>query len=124
MYKLGSIRVERGKPEQGMPLLEDAVRQNPGNLDAHYYLGKAQGQLGQHEPAIINLRKLIEGNSSSPLAESAYYQLSRIYRKVGRMAEAQAALASFQRLKEEREQQSTNKIDDMRNQVSDDAPRP
>ncbi len=123
MYKLGSIRVERSKPEQGMPLLEAALRQNPDNLDAYYYLGKAQGQLGQHDPAIANLKKLIEGKPSSPLAESAYYQLSRIYRKVGRTVEAQAALVSFQKLKDEREQQRTEKLDEIKKRVSDGTPR-
>lgn len=123
MYKLGSLRVERGKPEQGMPLLEAAVRQNPDDLEAYYYLGKAQGQLGQHELAIANLRKLIEGDPSNSLVESAYYQLSRIYQKTGRPAEAKAALTSFQKLRDEREQQRTEKLDEIKKRVSDGTPQ-
>lgn len=110
MYKLGSIRVERGKPGEGIKLLEASVAQNPENFDAYYYLGKAQSALNQNEAAIVNFKKLIDNDPSSELAESAYYQLSRVYRKTGRAAEAQATLTTFQKIRDEREQKSNDKL--------------
>ncbi|MEJ7712686.1 MAG: tetratricopeptide repeat protein [Pyrinomonadaceae bacterium] len=89
LYKLGSIRVESGSPKEGLPLLEKAVGQNLSVVDAYYYLGKAQGQLGQVDAAVGSLRRVIDGEASPELKESAYYQLSVIYRKLGRVDDAE-----------------------------------
>jgi len=118
MYKLGSIRVERGKPEQGLPLLESAVKQNPAEIDAYYYMGKAQGLLGQHSAAIVNLQKVVAGKPSGQLAESAYYQLSQVYRKAGRVAEAKTAIDEFQKLKTERERQQEEKREELKKRMA------
>ncbi|MDQ3252683.1 MAG: tetratricopeptide repeat protein, partial [Acidobacteriota bacterium] len=118
LYKLGSIRVERGKPEQGLPLLEQAIRQNPGEVDAYYYLGKGQGILGRHEAAVANLQKVVVGDTSAQLIESAYYQLSQNYRKLGRVAEARTAIEKFQKLKGERERQQAEKVEQIKKQTT------
>jgi len=113
-YKLGGLQVERGRPEKGLPLLESAVRQSrdlPELIDAFYYLGKAQGLLGQSEEAISNLKKVIDGNASPHIVEAAWYQLARIERKLGHQVEADAALATYQKLKTEREQQRAEKME-------------
>jgi len=117
MYKAGGLRVERGRPEKGLPLLEAAVKQSPDLIDAYYYLGKAQGLIGQNDAAVANLTKVIEGKPSGELKESAYYQLSRVYRKQGRPAEAQQALLAFQKLKEERERQWKEKLEGIKKQT-------
>jgi tetratricopeptide (TPR) repeat protein len=116
-YKLGSIRVERGKVEAGLPLLEAAVRQGPDLLDAYYYLGKGQALQGQHDQAITNFKKLIEGDPSGELTVSAYYQLAQVYRKQGRQAEARAALETYQKLKDERERQRGEKLEELKRRV-------
>jgi tetratricopeptide (TPR) repeat protein len=116
MYKAGGMRVERGQPERGLPLLAAAVRQNPELIDAYYYLGKAQGLVGQTEAAVANLRRVVEGEASAPIKESAHYQLSRLYRKLGRAAEAEAALAAFRRLREERERQREQRLEELKKQ--------
>jgi tetratricopeptide (TPR) repeat protein len=117
MYKAGGMRVERGQPGRGLPLLEAAVKQSPDLIDAYYYLGKAQGLLGQNDVAIANLTKVVAGNPSGEVKESAYYQLSRVYRKLGRQAEAQQALLTFQKLKGEREQQWKDKLEGIKKQT-------
>lgn len=114
LYKLGSIRVERGKTEQGLPMLEAALRLNPDLLDAYYYLGKGQASQGKHELAIASFKKLTESNSSGELTVSAYYQLAQVYRKQGRQAEARAALEAYQKLKDEREQQRAEKLEELK----------
>ncbi len=124
MYKLGSIRVERGRPAEGMKLLQASIAQSSGNFDAYYYLGKAQGALNQNEAAIASLKKMLEGDRTSGLAESAYYQLSRIYRKVGRVQEAQAALQSFEKLRKARKEKSTEKLEEqLKKRVPDGKPQ-
>lgn len=118
MYKAGGMRVERGQPERGLPLLEAAVRQSPDLIDAYYYLGKAQALLGHNEQAVVNLKKVIDGKASAQVTESAYYQLSRIYRKLGRTAEANEALATFQKLKEERERERAEKLEELKKKMA------
>jgi tetratricopeptide (TPR) repeat protein len=113
MYKLGGMQVERARPEKGLPMLETAVRQNPSLIDAYYYLGKAQALLGQTDAAIANLKKVVDGEASAHIVEYAWYQLARIHRKLGRQAEADAALAMFQKLKTQREQQSKEKWEEI-----------
>ena len=80
--------------------------------------------MGQHEAGIANLRKLIEGDPENPLVESAYYQLSRIYRKVGRLGEAQAAIELFKKFKDERARQATESLDRMKRPVLSTEPPP
>src|SRR5260370_7059171 len=40
-YKLGSLLVEGAKPEEGKPLIEAALRQDPNLKEAYSYLGRA-----------------------------------------------------------------------------------
>ncbi|HZN12396.1 MAG TPA: tetratricopeptide repeat protein, partial [Blastocatellia bacterium] len=81
---------------------------------AHYYLGKAQALLDRPEPALGNLKKVIDANQSGQLIESAYYQLARVYRRLGQPAEAQAALASLQKLRTEREERRGEKLEEIK----------
>ena len=94
-------RVERGNAAEGKSLIESALQKDSNLKDAHYYLGKAEMQLGNNEGAISHFRQAITGDSNPEIIRQAYYQLAQLYRRMHRTEDAQAALAQFQKLKEE-----------------------
>jgi tetratricopeptide (TPR) repeat protein len=101
-YKLGSLRVDRGKPQEGKPLIEAALKENQSLPNAYYYLGRAEMQLGNNPAAVDDFKRAVAASNTDPdIAEQAYYQLSQIYRRLHQTEEAQAALANFLRLKQE-----------------------
>jgi tetratricopeptide (TPR) repeat protein len=101
-YKLGSLRVERGKPQEGKPLIEAALRQNQNLPNAYYYLGRAETQLGNDLAAVDEFKRAVAAANTDPeIAQQAYYQLSQLYRRQHKTEEAQAALTNFLRLKQE-----------------------
>jgi tetratricopeptide (TPR) repeat protein len=101
-YKLGSLRVERGKPQEGKPLIEAALRQNQNLPNAYYYLGRAETQLGNDLAAVDDFKRAVAAANTDPeIAQQAYYQLSQLYRRQHKTEEAQAALTNFLRLKQE-----------------------
>ena len=100
-YKLGALQVERGKPEEAKALIESALHQNPAIPDAYYYLGRAQMQLGNDEASIESFKKVLSSNADPETVQQAYYQLAIVYRRLHRMDEAKAALAQFEKLKQQ-----------------------
>jgi tetratricopeptide (TPR) repeat protein len=101
-YKLGSLRVDRGKPQEGKPLIEAALTENQNLPNAYYYLGRSEMQLGNDPAAVDDFKRAVaEANTDPEIAEQAYYQLSKLYRRLHQTEEAQAALANFLRLKQE-----------------------
>ncbi len=101
-YKLGTLQVERGRPDEAKTLIEAALQQNPAIPDAYYYLGRAQMQLGNNDEAVTSFRRVLSAKSVDPdITQQAYYQLATVYRRLRRMEEANAALAQFEKLKQE-----------------------
>jgi len=100
-YKLGSLLVESAKPAEGKPLIEAALRQDPNLKEAYYYLGRAQMQLGIENEALAALQKAVTINSNPEILAQAWYQLAIVYRRMHRMEEAQQAMSTFQKLKEQ-----------------------
>jgi tetratricopeptide (TPR) repeat protein len=125
LYKLGSLRVERAKPQEGKPLIEAALRQNQHLRDAYYYLGRADMQMGNDQAAIEDFKRAIAGETDPEIIQQSYYQLAQVYRRMRQTAEAQAALASFQKLKQqatEHQQQLFEKKRKTQEQSTDDPP--
>lgn len=101
-YKLGSLRVDRGKPQEGEPLIESALKQNQSLPNAYYYLGRAQMLLGNDSAAVDDFKRaVIAPNTEPDIVQQTYYQLSQIYRRQHKPAESQEALNNFLRLKQQ-----------------------
>jgi tetratricopeptide (TPR) repeat protein len=119
-YKLGSLLVENAKPEEGKPLIEAALRQDPNLKEAYYYLGRAHMQLGNENDALEALKKAVTINYNPEILAQAWYQLAIVYRRMHRMEEAQQALATFQKLKdqesEHRQQELQKKLEKQNSQ--------
>ncbi len=115
-YKLGSLRVITAKGDALGPL-EKAQKLDPNFPDLYYYLGRAQVEAGQDVAGIENLKRasVSVGGTAGPngtattLNTMAYYQLMRVYRRLHRTDEANAALAEFRRLRAQRDAEEQKK---------------
>jgi tetratricopeptide (TPR) repeat protein len=94
-YRLGSVYIEEGKPDQAIPHLEEALRSHPRLVDARLDLGRAYTATGRYDDAITALK---QAAALEPDNDRVHYLLSTAYSKQGKREEAQAELATYQRL--------------------------
>jgi predicted Zn-dependent protease len=92
---LGILLRTRGELGDAEPFLREAVQDEPGLPQARYQLGMLLEQQNHPDQAITELKRAIEHQAD--YAEP-YYALARIYRRLGRTADADQALATFERL--------------------------
>jgi tetratricopeptide (TPR) repeat protein len=123
-YKLGSLQLERGRPEEAKRLIETALRQNPRIPDAYYPLGRAEMQLGNNETAIASFQHVLTTDADPETAQQTYYQLAVVYRRMHRADDAKAALAQFERLKEESNERQQRLYDKKRKSQGMNAENP
>jgi tetratricopeptide (TPR) repeat protein len=101
-YKLGALDVEKGDVTKGKELIEAALKEKPGLLHSDYNLGRAEMLLGNDAAAAQLLERATSAAGSDPVViEQAWYQLGIVYRRLHRMEDAQKAMATFQKLKDE-----------------------
>jgi tetratricopeptide (TPR) repeat protein len=127
LYKLGVLKVLGLKASEGKHYLEEALRRDPTLGNAYYYLGRAELQLNNHEAALKDFEQVAKINAESQLTRQAYYQMAQLYREMHRTDEAGKALATFQKLKEEADQQEQQILEHKRqrlNQSVENLPSP
>ncbi len=95
MYKLGCLRVDRGDAKGGKPLLERVRLADPSLKLTGYYLGRADGLLGDDQAAVREFRQVIAENVDADTTRLAYFQLSRAYRRLHDEAASAAAQAQY-----------------------------
>jgi tetratricopeptide (TPR) repeat protein len=106
-YKLGVVTVEKGDGANGKELIEAALRAKPGLLHSDYNLGRAEMLLGNDASAARLLERATSAPGSDPeVIQQAWYQLGIVYRRLHRMEDAQKAMATFQKLKDEQSENS------------------
>jgi tetratricopeptide (TPR) repeat protein len=96
LYLSGIMENEDGNPEQARIHLEEAVKLDPGNNNAHYHLGVVAVQLHQWKEAVENLQKSIE--LQIPLPE-AHFELAKALRGIGQADKAAEEMKAYQQLK-------------------------
>lgn len=99
LYNLGKIDVEHGKPEEGVAILRKAAAAHARLAPTDFYLGYGLAQVGQNEEAAHWLEQSIASEPSAFIAQSAYFQLARVYQHLGRKEDAQRALDTLKKLK-------------------------
>ena len=108
-YKLGTLLIEQGNAVEGKDAVEAALKQNPRLTNAAYYLGRAEMQLGNDASAAEDFKRAVASDSDTEIVQQSWYQLGIVYRRMHRIAEAQQALTTFQKMKDqetERQRQS------------------
>jgi len=108
-YKLGVLLTEKGDAAQGKQLLEAALKVRPGLRNADYNLGRAEMALDNDAAAADYFQRATKADSDPDILEQTWYQLGILYRRLHRMEEAQNAMATFQKLKNQ-EQENSQKL--------------
>jgi len=112
-YKLGVLLMEKGDGAKAKELIVAALQEKPGLLHADYNLARVEKLLGNDAAAAALLEKTVATDSDPEIVQQAWYQLGLLYRGLHRPADAQKALAMFQKLKDaaaEASQQSLAKF--------------
>jgi tetratricopeptide (TPR) repeat protein len=91
--------IELHRPDEAIPLAKRALELNPNLLEAHIGLGRALEGKGQTEAAIQELEKAASTDTDGML----HYKLFNLYRKAGHSQEAQRALAISNKLKQQKD---------------------
>jgi len=99
MFNLAKIDIETNQAQEGLELLRKVV-QNYANVPATYfYLGLGLFETGKPEDALDALEKARAMHPEAELAPRIEYELSRVYRKLGRIADSDRAVREYTRLK-------------------------
>lgn len=112
MYNLGSAQVDSGQEKEALPLLQEVVKIYNHPSVADYYLGRALAVEGKDDEAVQALERAttLEGE----MQMRAWYQLSQLYRHLGKTAEAHAAAAKYEQLKQAATEASAKQDEDWR----------
>jgi Flp pilus assembly protein TadD len=101
MYNLAKIDIETNRGADGLTLLRK-VTANYANVPAtHFYLGLGEFEAGNTNEALAALEKARSMNPEPQLAPRIEYELSRVYRKLGRIDDANRAVREYTRLREQ-----------------------
>jgi tetratricopeptide (TPR) repeat protein len=123
-YKLGVLALETGDAARGKNLIEGALRVRPDLQHADYNLGRAEMLLGEDSEALKHFERAVSSATAAAsdpsVVEQSWYQLGIVYRRLGRMADAQNAMATFKKLKDDDAETSAKAL--KRFQVQQGAP--
>ena len=111
-------------PAGGKARPSSSANQKPGLPHADYNLGRAEMQMGNDEAAAANLQRATATESDPEVLQQAWFQLGIVYRRLRRMSEAQQAMATFQKLKNEEAENSQQKLKKFQVQRDQDASQP
>jgi tetratricopeptide (TPR) repeat protein len=120
-YDLGSTDIELGDNDAGVTLLQSMIEAYPGSPVAEYYLGRGLAEVGREPEAVKWLERSASGDSAGEVGKRSYYALGRIYRKLQRPADAQKAIAEYNRLRNAKEQSDAKQLEDW-NKLAEPAP--
>ena len=123
-YERGVLATERGDGGKGKELIEAAVNEKPGLLHADYNLGRAEKLLGNDAAAVAHLEQAIASDSDPEIVEQSWYQLGTLYRRMHRPEDAQKALATFQKLKDESTEATHQALTKLKNRQNPNAAEP
>jgi len=109
-YKLGVLALEHGDGAQAKELVEAALREKPDLHHVDYFLGRAEMELGNDNSAADHLKRATTSETDPEFLQQSWYQFGIACRKLHRMDEAQQAMATFQRLKDEESDASQKRL--------------
>lgn len=99
-YKLGLVLTNLGQAGEARRELERADQLQPDMPETLLALGKARALAGNPAGAEQALQRVVKLEPASALAEAAHLQLAQIYRRLGRVAEADRETEALQRLRQ------------------------
>jgi tetratricopeptide (TPR) repeat protein len=112
MYNLGSVCVDRAQEQTGVPLLEQVVKIYDAPTVADYYLGRGLAAEGKNDQAVTSLQRATQ--VTGEVQRQAWYELGQLYRKMGKSADARAALEKYQQLRQTADRENAKQVEDWR----------
>jgi len=100
LYNLGKIQVQRGDPQHGVALLRQAADASSPSAPVSFYLGRGLAETGHPDEAVTWLEKSLTQGPSDFMKQSAYFQLTRVYKMLNRNQDAQRAADELKKLKD------------------------
>jgi tetratricopeptide (TPR) repeat protein len=97
-YRLGAALLQQGKAREARTELQRADRLQPDMPETLYSLGKAASLEGDAASAEKAWTKLLAIEKATPLAAQTHFALAGVYRRQGKMAEAEREMQEFQKL--------------------------
>ncbi|MGH9613857.1 MAG: tetratricopeptide repeat protein [Bryobacteraceae bacterium] len=97
-YRLGSALLQQGKVPEARAELARADRLRPGMPETLYSLGKAASLAGDVDAAEKAWTGVIAIEKTGSLAAQAHFGLAGLYRKQGKMADAEREMQEFEKL--------------------------
>jgi tetratricopeptide (TPR) repeat protein len=98
-YRLGDALLQQGKAKEARAVLERSDKLLPQMPETLYALGKAAALEGDSAAAEKAWTTLLSVEKEGALASQAHFGLAGLYRKQGKVKEAEAELRESQRLK-------------------------
>ena len=98
LYYLASLQEAEGHLDAARKNLEVAIKLSPQSTEANALLSKILSKQGSGSDAVSALEKAVATDPTDPVKR---YQLARLYRQLGRKADADREFAEVQRLKDE-----------------------
>ncbi|MFO8063128.1 MAG: tetratricopeptide repeat protein [Spirochaetota bacterium] len=87
LLEQGEDKFMRNQPKEAVPLLEDALEEDPENAQIYLYLGVAYEQLGRDEEAVEILREGVQ--TASDEREKLFFNLATNLRRAEQYEEAE-----------------------------------
>ena len=123
-YRLGVLAIMQGDGARGKEWIQQALKEKPGLNHADYNLGRAEMLLGEDEKALEHLQRATSVETDAEPLQQAWYQLAIVYRRLHRQQDAQQAVATFQRLKNEQAEKSQSQLKKLRGQQDPEIAQP
>jgi tetratricopeptide (TPR) repeat protein len=103
-YKLGVVLANAGRTADAVAELKRADGLRPDMPETLLELGKALAASGDSKSAEDYLRQVVAIEQEGLLAESAHFELAKVYRSLGRVPEAEKEMGMFRQLRARRGQ--------------------
>jgi predicted Zn-dependent protease len=93
LFMYGDALLQSQQIERAIPILERAAAAKDAPVAAHAALGRAYGQVWRYEEALPHLIRAAKDDEDG----ETHLQLARAFQALGRSADAQAAMAEYQK---------------------------
>jgi len=123
-YKLGVLAIAQGDGARAKESIEAAIKEKPGLRHTDYNLGRAEMLIGEDENALRHFQQATKIEADPDVLQQAWFQLGIVYRHLHRMPEAQQAIATFQRLKNEQADKSQEQMKRLKAQQNSEVAQP
>ncbi|MGO8759233.1 MAG: tetratricopeptide repeat protein [Terracidiphilus sp.] len=116
IYKLGAVLVEQSQPEQAIPYFKKALALNSGMYQANFWLGRAEQAMSLDADAVNDFTTAAtHPGVDSATAETAWYHLAQLYRKLNQKDKEQQAMQEFRELRAKSDAEKSQLLNEKKN---------